>query len=169
MTIEPIQIGVNRNAQPSSSAVVLYSNSLADNLTLGQLIISVCLRTAMAYEAMSTVKMNAITGSASLIESATDWINRILDGTASWTRAKAFLTGSLGLSAAELPENLKTYDNRLTAASAATNRIGSLMQSQQQDMVALQSYVSRRDTAFSSSTNIVRALGRSSSNMANHV
>lgn len=169
MTIEPVEISTNRYAQPGSDAVCLYSNGAADGLTIGQLMISVCLRTAMAYEAQSVNKMNSLTASARIVEQATEWVDRILNGTASWTRAKTFLTGTLGLTETELPENIKTYNNRLRAASAATTKINALMQAQQQDMVLLQSYVSRRDVAFSSSTNIVRALGRSQSNMANHI
>ena len=47
--------------------------------------------------------------------------------------------------------------------------MNSIMQTQQQDLVALQSYVSRRDTAYSSSSNIVRALGRSMGNLAGNI
>ncbi len=169
MAIEAVKIGTNRYAPEGSDAVCLYSTDTATDLTLGQLIIAVCLRTSMAYEAQSVTKMNAISKSAELLETATGWVDKILSGEVSWSRAKSYLINTLGLTEDELPDDLKTYDNRLKAASAATTKLNALMQVQQQDMVAMQSYVSRRDVSYSSSSNIVRALGRSSSNMASKI
>jgi hypothetical protein len=60
-------------------------------------------------------------------------------------------------------------DDRLKVISLMTERMNAVMQTQQQDLVALQSYVSRRDTAYSSSSNIVRALGRSMGNLAGNI
>lgn len=166
MAIEAIEIATSRYAPAGSEAICLYSNGTATGLSLGQLIIAVCTRTAMSYEAQSVVKMNAITSSAELLRKGADWVDRISAGTASWIRAKAFLVDQLGVDEAELPENLKTYDNRLKACTVANARMNSMMQLQQQDLVALRSYVGRRDVAFSSSTNMVRALGRSQGNVA---
>jgi hypothetical protein len=166
MSIEAVEIATNRYAPQGMQAINLYSTETAEGLTLGQLIIAVCLRTAAAYESQSVIKMNSISKSAEILQQATEWIEKIIDGSVSWARAKSYLTGTLGLNEAELPENLKTYDNRLKAASAATTKLNSMMQVQQQDMVALQSCVSRRDVAYSSSSNMVRALGRTSDNMA---
>jgi len=166
MAIEAVTVAHNRYAPEGSEAINLYSVEGASGLTLGQLIISVCLRAAAAYEAQSVNKMNTMTKSAELLETATEWVQKILDGTVSWSRAKSYLINTLGLTEAELPDDIRTYDNRLKAATAATTKLNSLMQVQQQDMVAMQSYVSRRDVSFSSASNIVRALGRSSANMA---
>ena len=168
MAIEAVTIALNRYAPEGSEAISLYSVEGASELTLGQLIISVCLRTAAAYEAQSVNKMNSMTKSAELLETATEWVQKILDGAVSWSRAKSYLINTLGLTEAELPDDIRTYDNRLKAASAATTKLNSLMQVQQQDMVAMQSYVSRRDVSFSSASNIIRALGRSSANMASN-
>ena len=44
--IEATQIATMRYAPEGSSAINLYSNGAADGLTLGQLVISVCMRTA---------------------------------------------------------------------------------------------------------------------------
>ncbi|MBQ3746129.1 MAG: hypothetical protein II863_01805 [Kiritimatiellae bacterium] len=169
MAIEAVTIATNRYAPAGSEAISLYSTDTASGLTLGQLVIAVCMRAAMSYEAQSVNKMNTITKSAQLLEKSTEWVNKILDGTVSWSRAKSYLINTLGLSEEELPDDLRTYDNRLKAASAATSKLNSLMQVQQQDMVAMQSYVSRRDVSYSSSSNIVRALGRSMSNMASKI
>jgi len=169
MAIEAVEIATNRYAPQGLQSINLYSTETADGLTLGQLIIAVCLRTAAAYESQSVIKMNSITKSAEILEQATKWVEKIIDGTVSWSRAKSYLIGTLGLTEAELPADIKTYDNRLKAASAATTKLNSMMQVQQQDMVSLQSFVSRRDVAYSSSSNIVRALGRSADNMASKI
>ena len=164
--IESTQIATMRYATDAASAVNLYSTGTASGLTLGQLVIAVCLRMAASYEAQSVNKMNTIAKNADLLEAGSKWIERIVSGSASWTRAKAFIVNSLRVDESELPENLKTYANRLQAATVIADKLSAIMQTQQQDMVAMQSYVSRRDTAFSSSSNIVRALGRSMTNAA---
>ena len=167
--IEATQIATMRYATAGSSAVNLYSNGAADGLTLGQLVISVCMRTAMSYERQSVNKMNVISRNSDILKTGSTWVERLVNGSASWTRAKAFIIGTLGATEAELPENIRTYDNRLKAAAVATEKMNSILQTQQQDLVALQSYVSRRDTAYSSSSNIVRALGRSMGNLAGNI
>lgn len=164
--IETTRIATMRYATEEASAVNLYSTETASGLTLGQLVIAVCLRAAASYEAQSVNKMNTITKNAELLETGAKWIERIVSGTASWTRAKAFIVDSLGAAGTELPPDIRTYANRMQAVSVISDRMNSIMQTQQQDMVAMQSYVSRRDTAFSSSSNIVRALGRSLGNVA---
>ena len=59
--IETEKIGEMRYATDASSAVNLYSTGTASGLTLGQLVMSVCLNTAASYEKQSVNKMNAIT------------------------------------------------------------------------------------------------------------
>ena len=166
MDIEAVQINTNRYAPEGSSAINLYSTGSASGLTLGQLVIAVCMRTATAYELQSVTKMNEMTKSAQVLEKATEWIERIVEGSASWTRAKAYLMNELGLTEAELPTDLKSFDNRMRAASSALTKVNAMMQTQQQDLIGLQSYVSRRDVAYSSSANIVKAFGRSTANLA---
>ena len=86
-----------------------------------------------------------------------------LSGRANWDQAKAFLIGTMGIEASALPADLATYDRRMQAAEALRNKMDALTQSQQQDMVDLQSIVNRRDVAHSTASNIVRALATSTS------
>ncbi len=51
----------------------------------------------------------------------------------------------------------------MQAASAMKNKMETLVQQQQQDMIDLQTLVNRRDVAYSTSSNIVRTLGTSMS------
>ena len=129
---------------------------------------AVCLNTAASYEKQSVNKMNTVTKNSDLLLTASDWIEKVVADNASWSRLKRFLVNELGVAAASLPEKIRSYDDRLKVISLMTERMNAVMQTQQQDMVALQSYVSRRDTAFSSSANIIRALGRSMNGCANN-
>jgi hypothetical protein len=58
--IEASQIATNRYAPAGSRAINLYSTGTAENLTLGQLVSAVCIRTAGALEEQSVNKMNMI-------------------------------------------------------------------------------------------------------------
>ena len=163
--ISTIEIATNRYAPRGSEAINLYATGLegGSDLTLGQLVIAVSIRSAAAYEAQSVVKMNAINSDSVILDAAADWMATVADGTADWTQAKAFCTGKLGIDASTLPDNLNSYDKRMTAVAALKAKIDAMVQQQQQDMIDLQTLVNRRDVAYSASSNIVRALGTSMS------
>ena len=87
---------------------------------------------------------------------------------ANWDAAKIFLVDTMGIDASTLPPDLASYDRRMQAVEALKNKMDPLAQSQQEDMVDLQSMVNRRDVAHSTASNIVRALSTSTSaNAAN--
>ena len=56
MSIQASQIAMNRYAPAGSEAINLYSTGTAENLTIGQLVASVCVRTAGALEEQSVNK-----------------------------------------------------------------------------------------------------------------
>ena len=155
------QIATNRYAPQGADAISLYTNGAASGLTLGQLVISVCLNSAAAYEGQSVVKMNVLTSGAATLEDASKWMEKIANDTADWTEAKAYLTGTLGVDASTLPDAINTYDKRMAAVKAVKEKIDALAQQQQRDMIDLQTLVNRRDVAYSTSSNVVRSLGTS--------
>ena len=161
MAISIEQIATNRYAPSGADAISLYANGDASGLTLGQLVISVCLRSAAAYEAESVVKMNTMTSGSVKLETASQWMAKIANGTADWTAAKSFLTGTLGIDAATLPDGIDSYDKRMAAVTALKEKVDALAQQQQRDMIDLQTLVNRRDVAYSTSSNVVRSLGTS--------
>lgn len=156
-------IATNRYAPKGSEAIKLFSNELegGSQLTLGQLVIAVSIRSAAAYEAQSVVKMNQIAADSSVLDAASNWMKAVADGTADWAQAKSFCTGTLGLDASALPDSLSSYDKRMTAVTALKGKIDAMVQQQQEQMIDLQTLVNRRDVAYSASSNIVRALGGS--------
>ncbi len=160
------QIATNRYAPQGADAISLYSNGSAEGLTLAQLAISVCLRAASAYEGQSVLKMNTLTKGAVKLDGASEWMEKIANGSADWTQAKAYLTSTLGISAETLPDAINTYDKRMAALKAVKEKVDALTQQQQRDMIDLQTLVNRRDVAFSTSSNILKTLGNSSSGNA---
>ena len=154
-------IAVNRYAPQGADAISLYSNGSAEGLTLAQLAISVCLQAASAYEGQSVVKMNVLTKGAVKLDGAAQWMEKIANGSADWTQAKAYITSELGISDAALPDAINTYDKRMAAVKAVKEKIDALTQQQQRDMIDLQTLVNRRDVAYSTSSNVVRTLGAS--------
>ena len=154
-------IAVNRYAPQGADAISLYSNGSAEGLTLAQLAISVCLQAASAYEGQSVVKMNVLTRGAVKLDGAAQWMEKIANGSADWTQAKAYITSELGISDAALPDAINTYDKRMAAVKAVKEKIDALTQQQQRDMIDMQTLVNRRDVAYSTSSNVVRTLGAS--------
>ena len=155
------QIATNRYAPQGADAISLYSNGSAEGLTLAQLAISVCLQAASAYEGQSVVKMNILTKGAVKLDGAAQWMEKIANGSADWSQAKAYITSELGISDAALPDAINTYDKRMAAVKAVKEKIDALTQQQQRDMIDMQTLVNRRDVAYSTSSNVVRTLGAS--------
>ena len=110
--------------------------------------------------------MNEMSSDSLVLDDAAEWMTKVADGTADWAQAKAFCTGKLEIDANTLPDNLNSYDKRMTVVTAMKAKIDAMVQQQQQDMIDLQTLVNRRDVAYSASSNIVRALGASMDNGA---
>ena len=163
ITVE--QISENRYAPKGSEAIHLYSNGLegGSHLTIGQLAIAVSMRSAAAYEAQSVIKMNTMAAGSDVLNRAADYMDEIVSGTQNWATIKQFLIDDLGVDAANLPDNVDSYKKRLEAIDAMKPKVDALTQSQQTDMIDMQTLVNRRDTAYAASSNIVRALGKSMS------
>ena len=166
MPIETIQIATNRYAPSGSEAIRMYDTGASGAITLGQLVQAVCIRSAAAYEAQSVIKMNRMSEGSANLDAAAAWLSQIVAGTADWGAAKAFLTGTLGIEESALPADLTSYDRRMQAATALKAKLDALVQDQQEQMIDLQTMVNRRDVAYSTSSNVVRALGTSQSDNA---
>ena len=164
MSVMVETIAVNRYAPKGSEGIHLYSNGLegGSHLTLGQLSIAISMRAAAEYEAQSVVKMNRMASGSDLLSKASEYMGLVADDAVeSWATLKSAIINELGISADSLPDDLSTYKKRMTAVAALKAKVDALTQTQQTDMIDLQTLVNRRDVAFSASSNIVRALGTS--------
>lgn len=165
MSIEANQIAVNRYAPDGSQAINLYSTETARDLTLGQLVAAVCIRTAGALEEQSVNKMNMMSIGTEQLEKASDYMQQIAEETLSdWATAKAYLADTVGV--AGLPDDLSSYERRMQAVSAIKERLETLTQQAQEDMIDMQTLINRRDMTFNTSSNIVKAIGNSKMNAA---
>ena len=167
--IESVKIATNRYAPDGVSAINLYNSDLAEGLTLAQLVQQICIRSAAAHEAQSVLKMNTMTANSMLLEQSASWLAQIATGAAVWTAAKNFLVNDMGIPASELPDGLDTYDKRMQASKTLQEKMTTLAQDQQEDMIDLQAMVNRRDVAYSTASNIVHALGNSMNGNANNM
>ena len=169
MPIEPIQIAVNRYAPEGSEKILMYDTGASGPLTLGQLVQAVCIRTAAAHEAQSVIKMNVMAGGSDKLSTASEYLSQIVKGTADWPVVRAYLVNTLGIDSASLPDRIdeyegettSAYDRRIQAANALKAKVDNLAQDQQENMIDLQTLVNRRDNAYATSSNVVRALGTS--------
>ena len=163
--IEVDTIGTNRYAPENNAAINLYGYDYASNLTLAQLIQAVCIRSAAAYEAQSVIEMNMMTAGSQTLAEASVWLEQVADGSADWPTARAFCINQLKIPSASLPavddQNITSYNKRMQVAAAMQDKMNALAQSQQEDMIDLQTMVNRRDVAYSTSSGVVRALGQS--------
>ena len=165
MSIGVETIAVNRYAPQGADAISLYSNGSAEGLTLGQLAISVCLHAASAYEGQSVLKMNVLTKGAGTLEVASQWMEKIANGSADWGAAKAYLTSELKIPESSLPDAIDTYDKRMAAVKAVKEKVDSLTQQQQRDMIDLQTLVNRRDVSYSTASNLMTSVSDTRSNL----
>ena len=163
--IEVNTIGVNRYAPEDSAAVNLYGYDYASDLTLTQLIQAICIRSAAVYEAQSVVKMNMMTAGSQTLADASVWLEQVANGNADWPAARTFCMDKLGIPSSSLPastDNVNaSYDKRMQVAAAMQDKMSALAQSQQEDMIDLQTLVNRRDVAYSTSSGVVRTMGQS--------
>ncbi len=169
MAIEPVQIHNNLNAPEGANGVYLYNTDTAQGLTLGQLMSAVCLRAGAIVERQSIAKMNILGEQNAAINRLSEILEDLAQeklNSAGWGNIKTELTGTYHLEAILLPTNLNSYANRMQAMNAIKQQLETRSQQSQEDMVDLQTLINRRDVAYTASTNLVRALGQSFSNLA---
>ncbi|MCQ2390151.1 MAG: hypothetical protein MJ240_01905 [Kiritimatiellae bacterium] len=179
--IEAITAGVNSvNIQhgPESESfrlgdVKLYNYAGLENLTLGQLANALCVHIGVALEDQSVNKMNVITLNARRLKATAKVLEDIMAGMGDYATTLAipgyegmtyldFLTKEMGLSSGPdgvLPSALNTYDERMKVFSLLKEKMTSDATASQQDMVDLQTYMSRRDVAYATASNVIRATG----------
>lgn len=165
MAIEANQIAVNRYAPERSRAINLYSTGTAENLTLGQLVAAVCIRTAGALEDQSVNKMNMMNSGTEILDKASEYMRQIAENTlGNWAEARSYLSGTLG--AVGLPDDLSTYERRMQAVDAVKARLDALTQQAQEDMIDMQTLINRRDMVFNTSSNVIKSMGNAKTNAA---
>jgi len=177
--IETEKIATNRYASPEAAGIVTYSFNGCEGLTIGQLVTAVCCRIGAALEAQSVVKTNIITAETDRLNAYSFIVSGLADGSVNY-QTKLQTADYEGLTvieflmaegcsfasddkplAGQLPKGVNSINNRLLAYEAIKDNLEKLANTSQQDMIDLQTDISRRDVAFSTATNAVRSLGAS--------
>ena len=165
--IQAVKIGDNRYAAGDVSAINLYNANGAEGLTLGQLVISMCMKAALHYENASVKKANAMTATSRATEELSGICQQVLAGTVSdWTATRKRLVDDFAVTG--LPEKIDAFPDRTTAANAIKERLEALVRYSQQDAIDLQSLLARRDVAHTAASNSTLALGTSMTGEANN-
>lgn len=165
MSIEANMIAVNRYAPEGSKAINLYSTSAAENLTLGQLVASVCIRAAGALEEQSVTKMNCMSINTEKLEQVSTYLQQIAEDTLTdWATAKAYLESAIDVTG--LPDDLSTYVKRMQAIDAIKEKLEGMTQQAQEDMIDIQTLINRRDMTYNTSSNIIKTMGNTKMNAA---
>lgn len=176
-SIQIEQIGVNAYAPQGANGIDLYAFNGAEELTLAQLMMAVCIRQAAIIESQSVLKMNEINASAAWLDVLSLVGEQILkrrsltaklDLTRSSyvptkvptvTTYKDFLALEVGLGYDAVPDTLSSVDAQTHLFSLLEDKMNAASTSNQEQMIALQSLLSRRDSAFNTSASTVKKLG----------
>lgn len=191
-------IATNRYAPGLASDVKLYSAigvdatgsqlELKTDMTLAQLVSAVTMRVAMVCEKAAALVSDRVTGYALDLD-ALKAVTLQVAGNASYTdranlpaeyrpktaafrdpanrTVRNFLVYECGLT--ELPNALGNKADRLECFNRIKDKIDSLTKTNQQLVVDIQSFVSRREVAFSTGASVIKSLGSIGSVIANGV
>lgn len=153
--------------------VKLYSYAGLEGLTLGQLANALCVHIGVSLEDQSVNKMNVITMNARRLKAAAKVLENIVSGEANYSTVlnmpgyegmtyEDFLKKVMKFTISDegqLPTTLDSYEKRMKVYAAMKEKVTADATASQQDMVDLQTYMSRRDVAYSTSTNLIKKTG----------
>ena len=169
--IEAVQIATNRYAPDDAQAINMYKMD-GEQLTLGQLIAAVCIKAGTCMEAQSILKVNSMNANTEIIKTASGYLQQLAEGSVSdsdWATIKSFLVNTMKVSSSDLPDEAKSFVDRFKAINAMKNKMEALTRQAQEDMIDLQSLISKRDVAYTTSTSLVKETGSSSNNIATNL
>ena len=133
--ITPVDIGDNRYAPDAVSDVVLYNFNGAENMTLGQLVIAVCINRAAAIENQSVMVANHL---AKVNDQIEEYAQEIANALASYK---------------------SDYDEAINKYKELKSKLDTLTTEAQQLTIDLSTLTSRRDVAYNTSSSVSKTLG----------
>ncbi len=176
------QIGVSPYAPVNLNT---YQYNGLEDLSFGQLVLSVMIRRAAAIENQSVIKMNELTATSSWLEAVSVAAAQIftatsLDVTADIAASgytcrkttstsptlREFLRDECGVDSKYLYDDAGTYDQRMLLFEQLRQSIDTAASQSQQQTIELQTLVSRRDVTYNTSATTVRSIVQSEMNLA---
>ena len=184
--VQAEKIGVNAYAPQGANAIYLYDFDGVGGLTLPQLMMAMCIRRAAIIEEQSVLKMNEINASAAWLQvlalvgesvlsrssltskldlSKTDYVpTNVPTVTTYWD----FLVYEVGLDKASVPTRFSTTDQRTALYRQLTDKMSAASTTNQEQVIDLQSLVSRRDSTFNASAATVKRFGTTMNSVASN-
>ena len=184
--VQAERIGTNPYAPAGANDVCLYDFGDVTGLTLPQLMMAVCIRRAAVIEEQSVLKMNEVNASAAWLQilaavgeavltrssltgsldlSKTDYVPTNVP---TMTTYKDFLVQEVGLDESVVPSRLTTADERTALYRRLTDKMSSASTTNQEQVIDLQSLVSRRDSTFNASAATVKRFGTTMNSVASN-
>ncbi len=166
--IEPVTIAINRYAPPGAESINMYSIDGGESLTFGQLLAAVCIRAGSNMEAQSINKMNSMNGNVELLKIASTYLSQLATNTMTkWASFIVFLRTKLGLKESELPSGHdNSYNTRFAYINVMKPKMEAMTRQAQEDMIDVQSLISKRDVCFTTGTSLIKSTGGSSEKIA---
>ena len=189
-TIYSVAIGTNRNAPAECSDINMYRTSAdGENLSLGQLVAAVSIRTAAALEARSVLNLNRLADKTEFSKALSNAIQQLTattgpdgkDAVVKWTDpvklpegyhpisddfAKKntlwnFFVCECKVEQQKLPKDLDTLKNRLAAFAIVRPAVENVLRFSQMQQIEADTAVKRRDTALQTAGNVIKQLSGS--------
>ena len=184
--VQAEKIGTNPYAPAGANDVYLYDFGDVTGLTLPQLMMAICIRRAAIIEEQSVLKMNEVNASAAWLQvlaqvgeailsrssltarldlSKTDYVPTNVP---TQTTYRDFLIYEVGLEEKAVPSRLTTSDQRTDLYRQLTDKMSAASTTNQEQVIDLQSLVSRRDSTFNASAATVKRFGTTMSSVASN-
>ena len=189
-TIYKVAIGTNRYAPEACSDINLYRTSAdGEDLSLGQLIAAVSIRTAAALEARSVLNLNRLADKTEFSEALSNAVQQLTattgpdgkEAVVKWTdpvtlpkgyhpRSDAFAKQNTlwnffvyecEISPSKLPSDLSTIKNRLAAFAVVRPAVENVLRFSQMQQIEADTAIKRRDTALQTAGNVIKQLSGS--------
>ena len=156
-------IAENRCAPKGSEAIRLYGYNGVEGLTLGQLVAAFSIRRAAVLERQGVTVMNRMVGNTDILDELTGLGKEVLASGESSAERRAELRAKLaerlaacGADVSSLPDDLDSYENRMTAFAAVKTKLDEYNSAVDRLAIELETCTSRRDTVYMISTTIVK-------------
>lgn len=154
-------LGASRYAPVNINA---YQYNGLTGISFGQLIMAVCCRRAAAIETQSVIKMNQLTATTDFLNEASAVTARIFTASSVSEADKIFMMSEMGVKEADI--DISSYDKRMALFAKLKGKLDDATQESQEQTIALQSLVSRRDVTYNTSAATVKTLMQSALGMA---
>jgi len=182
--IQVEHIGTNRYAPEGANDINLYAFGDTYGLTLGQLVMAVCIRQASVIEEQSVLKMNQLNASATFLDAlaqAAEYVmtHSSLDSTfdlsktgyvpkyvSTRTTYWEFIVYECGVNADNVPHSVTKMDDKTRVFGYLDDFMDEAASDNEDQSIDLQSYLSRRDTAYNTSSSVVKKLGKTMDSVA---